>query len=229
MDDQRYQRPRVADFERILATAGERVTRRELDRGYEASGAWLGRVWSQHRDVSVQEHVRAILEAVDPALFGRIPGPTRETLVAAYARPALLVPPAVDDGALEALATLRARGVTLAVVSNTMRTPGATLRQVLGHYGLLESFACTVFSDEVGVRKPDPEIFLHALRAVGGEPETAVHVGDDPLLDVQGARAVGMRAIQVTSRAGASGPLAPNASISRLATLPGAIVDLDAR
>lgn len=205
------------------------MTRRDLDRGYEASGAWLAAVWSLHRDVPVQEHVRAILAAVDPELFDRIPAPTRDALVTAYARPALVVPPAVDGGARDALETLRARGVTLAVVSNTMRTPGVALRRVLGHYGLLDSFACTLFSDEVGIRKPDPEIFLRALRTVGGEPETAVHVGDDPVLDVQGPRAAGMRAIQVTSRPTASGPLAPHASIPRLAVLPGAIVDLDAR
>lgn len=228
-DDDRYRWTRVNDFERILAAAGERATRGQLDLGYEASGAWLGSVWSRHRDVPVQEHVRAILAAVNPDLPGRIPEPTLQALVVAYARPALVVPPAVDDGAREALDTLRARGLTLAVVSNTMRTPGATLRGVLAHFGLLDSFACTVFSDEVGVRKPDPEIFLRALRAVGGVPETSVHVGDDRVLDVQGARAAGMHAIQVTSRRLVAGPASPDAVILRLAALPAAVGDLEVR
>jgi HAD superfamily hydrolase (TIGR01509 family) len=186
-------------------------------------------VWSRHRDVTVQEHVRALLAAMDPGLPDRIPAPTLEALVVAYARPALMVPPAIDDGARGALEALRSRGLALAVVSNTMRTPGVTLRQLLAHFGLLDSFACTVFSDEVGVRKPDPEIFLCALRALGGEPETSVHVGDDRILDVQGARSAGMRVIQVTSRPLVSGRWGPDAVIPRLAALPDAIGDLAAR
>src|SRR2546422_1719870 len=87
-----------------------------------------------------------------------------------------------------------------------MRAPGATLRRVLERFRLLSFFKHTTFSDEVGIRKPAPEIFALTLRAVGGEPGTAVHVGDDPILDVQGAHAAGMRAVQVTSaRAPASG------------------------
>ncbi len=227
--DDRYRRTRVADFERILAAAGERATRSQLDRGYEASGVWLGRIWSRHRDVPVTDHVHAILAAVDPGLPERIPEPTLAALVHAYAQPALVVPPMVDDGARAALEALRARGMTLALVSNTMRTPGATLRRLLAHYGLLDCFAHTVFSDEIGVRKPDPEIFLHALRAIGAEPQTAVHVGDDSVLDVQGARAAGMRTIQVTSRRTPAPGSGPDAVIPRLAALPAVVADLETR
>src|SRR5204863_475001 len=85
--------------------------------------------------------------------------------------------------------TLCGLGYTLAVVSNTMRTPGATLRRLLEQYGLLACFTHTVFSDETGVRKPDPAIFLGALRALGADPARAIHVGDDAILDVEGARA----------------------------------------
>jgi putative hydrolase of the HAD superfamily len=228
--DNRYKRVRLAEFEKILTAAGMSIPRAALEQGYEASGAFLGRVWSTHRDVPVEEHVRAILSAVDPKLPARLAPPLLGALVDAYARPALLVPPSVDPGALGALTTLRARGLTLAVVSNTMRTPGVTLRKLLAQYGLLDCFAHATFSDEVGVRKPAPEIFWLTLRAVGGEPQTAVHVGDDPVLDVQGARAAGMRVIQVTSaRARAAGAGGPDAVVPALAALPDAITALEAR
>src|SRR5439155_692646 len=87
----------------------------------------------------------------------------------AYARPILLLPPAVDDGALAALETLKGSGYKLALVSNIMRTPGATLRQLLGRFRLLGYFEQTTFSDEVGIRKPAPEIFALTLRAIGGD------------------------------------------------------------
>lgn len=225
--DERYRRARLADFARILDAAGVSVTAPALERAYERSGEYLAGIWRRHRDVPVTEHVRAVLEALDPALPERLPPPVTEALVEAYARPALVVPPAVDPGAREALQTLRDQGRTLVLVSNTMRTPGRTLRRLLARYDLLTCFTETVFSDEVGVRKPAPEIFHRALQAVGGEPETAVHVGDDPVLDVQGARSAGMRVVQVTARPG-EGP-APDAVIPDLAALPAAIAGLERR
>jgi len=54
-----------------------------------------------------------------------------------------------------------------------------------------------------------------------------VHVGDDPILDVQGARAAGMRVIQVTPSVRALGAQRPDLAISRLAELPEAIEQLE--
>jgi HAD superfamily hydrolase (TIGR01509 family) len=227
--DNRYKTRRMRDFETILAGAGVRASAAALDRAYEESGSHLGRVWAKHRDVPVQEHVRAIVGAVDRALAERLPADVLAALVEAYSRPILMVPPAVDDGALKAVTALGAAGYKLAVVSNTMRTPGVTLRRVLERYGLLAHFAHTAFSDETGVRKPDPEIFLGALRALGAEPVNAIHVGDDAGLDVEGARAAGMRVVQVTSAsARAQGTRQPDAIIPSLAALPDAIARLDA-
>jgi HAD superfamily hydrolase (TIGR01509 family) len=226
--DDRYRTPRLSEFEKILNGAGVRVSRAALDRGYVASARFLRGIWSENRDVPVIDHVRAILAAADRALPDGLSAATLEALVDAYARPILRVPPTVDDGAVAALRALRERGCTLALVSNTMRTPGTTLRKLLARYGLLDCFAHTTFSDEVGVRKPDAEIFLLTLRAVGGDPGTSVHVGDDSVLDVAGARAARMRVIQVTSRALSGPPAArPDAVIARLSALPDAVSRLE--
>ena len=226
--DNRYKRRRMDDFEHILAGAGLGISRHALDGGYEASGAYLGRIWSDDRDVPVQAHVSSILTAADPDILRRVPPALMTELVEAYAGPALFVPPAVDPGAYAALEAIAARGYTLVLVSNTMRTPGVTLRKVLERYRLLAFFKHVTFSDEVGVRKPAPEIFALSLRAVGGEPATAVHVGDDAVLDVEGARAAGMRVIQVRSTPGRP-PSRQMADlvISSMRELPAAIERLD--
>ena len=218
------------DFEKILAAAGFRVSRRALDAGYESSATYLSRVWSGHRDVPVQNHVSAILATVDPEIPRRIAPPVMAELVDAYARAALLVPPAVDPSARAALEALAARGYTLVVVSNTMRTPGVVLRALLDRYGLLGFFTHTTFSDEIGIRKPDPEIFVRSLGAVGGDASTAVHVGDDPVLDVEGARRAHMRVIQVRSAPGrsAAGQM-PDAVIPTIGDLPAAVMQLDSQ
>jgi putative hydrolase of the HAD superfamily len=226
--DNRYKRRRMADFEKLLAAEGVPATAAALDRAYEASGIFLSRIWSTHRDVAAELHVKAIVDAVEPDAYEQLGTATRAALLDAYARPALMVPPTVDDGAFAALDALCTRGYTLAVVSNTMRTPGATLRKLLERYRLLGCFKHVTFSDEVGVRKPDPEIFRLTLQAIGGESDTSVHVGDDTVLDVEGARAAGMRVIQVTNASlKALGVQAPDAVIKSLAGLPDAIAMLD--
>ena len=45
---------------------------------------------------------------------------------------------------------------------------------------------------EFGAAKPEPAIFHEACRRLGVAPEHVLHVGDDPLLDVHGARGAGL-------------------------------------
>src|SRR5947208_1242803 len=108
--DDRYKLQRLKDFETILAAAGTRASRGALERAYEASAAHLGRIWAARRDVSVQDHVRAIVGGIDRDLPARLHDDVLAALVDAYARPILVVPPMVDDGALDALRKLRDLG-----------------------------------------------------------------------------------------------------------------------
>ncbi|MEC8872469.1 MAG: HAD family hydrolase, partial [Actinomycetota bacterium] len=53
------------------------------------------------------------------------------------------------------------------------------------------------FSDEVGVYKPDPAIFLAAMDGLGvDDPASVTHVGDLKRTDVAGARALGMATVR---------------------------------
>ncbi len=52
-----------------------------------------------------------------------------------------------------------------------------------------------VFSDEIGIRKPNPRIFETALLVLDLTPSVTVHIGDDVAADVVGAKAAGMSAI----------------------------------
>jgi len=90
-------------------------------------------------------------------------------------------------GAVETLERLAAR-TRLAVVANW----DSSLHEHLGRLGLDRYFDAVVTSAEAGAAKPDPEIFLAALRQLDVEPGRALHVGDEPI-DEEGARAAGMR------------------------------------
>ena len=225
--DDRYKGQRLAGIRLILRASGIRVTEAELGRAYEDSGRRLAGIWRRRRDVPVTEPVTAILECIDPGLSRRLGPDVMETLIHAYASPALVAPPAADPGALAALEGLAAQGVALGLVANTMRTPGDVLRQVFDRSGLLAPFKVLTFSDECGIRKPDPEIFLLTLRQVGVAPEDAVHVGDDPVLDVEGARDAGMRVVQVAADGRATAPVKPDAVITRLSELPATLARLE--
>jgi HAD superfamily hydrolase (TIGR01509 family) len=94
------------------------------------------------------------------------------------------------------LDSLRGRGIKTGLVANSWPDPARLLRADVEAFGLAELFDVIVFSEEVGFRKPQPEIFLHALAQLGVEPENAMFVGDGLETDVQGAARVGMATVQ---------------------------------
>ncbi len=117
-------------------------------------------------------------------------------------------------------------GLSLAVVSNW----DDRLGRLLTHLGLTRYFDAIVFSAALGVGKPDPRIFRYALELLDVAPGSALHVGDDRRLDVEGAVAAGMHALHlVRSGSGGSPHRAETRSPKRgdlenLAPLPGRIV-----
>src|SRR3954471_18420783 len=96
-------------------------------------------------------------------------------------------------GAARALAELRTRGLRIVVVSNW----DCSLSDVLEQIGLLDAVDAVIASAVVGVSKPDPRIFAAALAAAGCAPDEAVHVGDSPEHDLEGASAAGIRALLI--------------------------------
>lgn len=71
-------------------------------------------------------------------------------------------------------------------------------RQIVeARYGFLDAFDVVIFSAEVGMRKPDAQIFHHTLKQLQVAPHEAVFV-DDLLPNVEGARRVGLHAIHFT-------------------------------
>jgi putative hydrolase of the HAD superfamily len=95
------------------------------------------------------------------------------------------------DDVVPALTSLKERGLTLGLISNVDRDI-APLYQGLG---LSDWLKVMVTSQEVGSNKPQPEIFLAALKEAGVKPSEAIYVGDQYQIDVVGANGVGMLGI----------------------------------
>lgn len=97
------------------------------------------------------------------------------------------------EDTVAALDALSAQGYRMAVLSNW----DISLHKALRMFDLTKYFESAIASLEEGVEKPDPRIFEIALERLGTQPHHAVHIGDNPLDDLQGARNAGMRGILV--------------------------------
>jgi putative hydrolase of the HAD superfamily len=94
------------------------------------------------------------------------------------------------------LEALRARGLRTGVVANSWPDPPRVLRADVDRYGLAPFLDVQIWSEDVGVSKPEPAIFLHATDALGIDPTSAMFVGDRLDSDVLGAARVGMTTVQ---------------------------------
>lgn len=217
-------RLRLEALHSALVAAGLPVDAAAVEAGYECSQVLLeSRFWNQHRDPGFPEQVALVLDCVAPGAAARVTGSRLDALLRGYADPVLRCPPHLCPGAAEAVRGLAARGIALGIVSNTGRTPGWALRRYLESHDLLRYFRAVSFSDEVGARKPEAEIFRRALAKLGPEagraPADTAHVGDNPDADVEGARGVGMRAVHYTAGHRAAAARA-DLILADLATLP---------
>ena len=96
-------------------------------------------------------------------------------------------------GAVETLRTLRERGYKVGLI--TVCTEDVELLWPETEFAGL--FDAEVFSNAVGLSKPDPAIYRHCCELLGVEPKDAVFVGDGANDELAGARRVGMEAILI--------------------------------
>ncbi|MEP6767962.1 MAG: HAD family hydrolase [Acidobacteriota bacterium] len=171
--------------------------------------AWNDRfydVWREEVGDGQRERFDQAFYAADAALVGAVPAdlPLTETirrLARGIGRELLAGGAAAERAgsrfASDSLHTLARRAPLLALLASRYR-----LGIVSNFYGNLAAacqeagigryFAAAVDSVDVGWVKPDARIFRAALDQLGAFPGEAVFVGDSPMRDMAGARAIGM-------------------------------------
>ena len=172
-----------------------------LTGGYDAAWRNWNESWRANRQFTGVDAAHSICDAVEKA-FADSPaiGALREQICAAFAGQGEGAELHLVDGVAEALAALSGRGIRLGIICDVGFTASPALIAQLERHGVVKYFDHWSFSDEVGVYKPDPRIFSHALDGLGApDPARCVHVGDRKRTDVAGARAAGMRAVRITS------------------------------
>jgi len=133
----------------------------------------------------------------------------------------LYPPGSLEPDVAPSLERLRVAGYRLGVIANQP----SVVREAVERDGILPAFDVWVVSEDLGVDKPDPRIFAHAVAKAGAEPEACVMVGDRLDYDVRPARSAGMRAVWVLRGEAPDDPAEEqlaeaDAAIADLAELP---------
>jgi len=191
---------RCRNLTQALNSLGVQVSLEEMSAAISETVSSLITVWKDDRDVACIDQIRLIIKRASK----NSPDLKQEwinELVSAYNLSVLEVPPYLNPEAREVLEGLKKRH-KVGLICNTGLTSGIGLREFLAKEGMTEYFDSMVFSEEVGIRKPDPRIFCLAARRLGVQPCEIVHVGDNLKTDVWGAKNAGLRAIHFSSREG---------------------------
>jgi HAD superfamily hydrolase (TIGR01509 family) len=183
-------------------------------------------------NTEVADLVKSLEEAserYDPSPFGSvlnqlIPDPEHQDFVRKSGRyPKELEKPYPDA---ERLLISLAGKYQLGVIANQPDGTEARLR----NYGLLSFFSVIISSTELGISKPDPEIFRVALREAGCKPEEAVMIGDRIDNDIRPAKALGMQTVRILQGVGRlqrprTDDEQPDATVKDLAELGEILID----
>jgi FMN phosphatase YigB (HAD superfamily) len=189
---------RTRNLYMLLQDQGYPGTLEEVEAANEHVGGRLEAIWSRHEDVGPEGQVQLLLEALDSAWKPPQDRMLLANLEWAYVSPVLKALPVLIPGAAELLNGLRGQ-YRLGLICNTGRTPGTMLKIVLQRLGIVEHFDVLTFSDVLGIRKPDPQIFHLTLEQLEVSADRALHIGDTPSTDVLGARHAGMQAVLLGS------------------------------
>ncbi len=122
-------------------------------------------------------------------------------------------------GAIEALRTLRARGVKLALITNG---EAAEQRRKITRFDLAPLFDTVIVEGEFGMGKPEPAVYHHALQVLGATPQEAWMVGDNLEWEVAVPQQLGLYTVWVDFEGKglpAAAPAQPDRIIRSLAEL----------
>lgn len=182
---------RVREFTTVLHEFGHLIpdhTVREAVLGLREE--MLQRQRTSGEQLPVRDQVSAMVAAM-----GVTDDRLVDVLLIPHTHAVLRACPQVMPSAHTALWATKTAGARLVLTSNTLATPMSVSRLILEEHGFSGIFDDTVFSSDIGLAKPRPEVFHTVADRNGTTPARVVHVGNDWKTDVLGALGAGCRAL----------------------------------
>jgi putative hydrolase of the HAD superfamily len=136
--------------------------------------------------------------------FARHKIPWRDDYLAIYRRKLLEL--CVPFAGVEELLAAVKRKTKTALITNAY--DAIEQKERIRSSGLDSYFDTIIIAGEIGIYKPDPAIFLHALAHVGAQPNKSLYVGDSLTHDVIGAKSAGMKTVLLNQKPKKGGDIA---------------------
>lgn len=172
-------------LQRRLQESGHNVPEDSMQAAYRCAWEYFDALWAQQKAFGAADGLREMLRFLKIELTDGL----FDDVVHYFEE--FRNPPPPLDGVVLAVKRL-AKKYPLALISDTAWTPGPVLTKILGTYEIADCFQAKIYSGEVGVTKPHPEMFRRALHGLQLPPAACLHVGDLQRTDVAGAHAAGM-------------------------------------
>jgi FMN phosphatase YigB (HAD superfamily) len=188
-----------------LKRGGRNISLEQVRTACQDIWKWLeGTYWDKHTDPGFEAQIAWLRDRLEiPTSATKL----LEEVRSGFVDPIFELPPSVDPAAMSTLQRVHDLGLKVGLICNTSITPGSALRRLLANWGLDALLPVQLYSEQLRVRKPAPAIFQEAADQLGVEISAMLHVGDQPINDVQGALDAGAQALQV-------GPAMPLARVS---------------
>lgn len=185
---------RIEALQKVAENHNNDLSPQAFDEAKRIASKKFDHIWlNHHRTPQTEELVKNILDHLQISATKE----EHQFLATKFEESLWEGPPQLAENAEEIIPRL-AKQYPLALISDTMYSPGRVLRTYLKRKGLEEYFQSFVFSDETGFSKPTPEAYYRALTATKSKAEQSWHIGDLMKTDITGAKKVGMKAILFT-------------------------------
>ena len=192
---------RCRNLVQALNKLGVGVSLKQMASAMDETASTLKKVWETNKDVTHLDQIRLILKHALKSSVA-INDEWMEELSSAYVSPIFKVRPYLNPDVPEVLRRFKDQSKLVGLICNTGLTPGTAIRRYLEEEGVARYFDLMVFSDEVGIRKPDPGVFRLVARKFKVSALNIVHIGDNLRVDVWGAKNAGFKAIYFSSEVG---------------------------
>jgi putative hydrolase of the HAD superfamily len=185
------------EISNLLSKKGYSITKQSYQKlKNKIWGDWKENVKRSGEEFNLEDFLDHLLEQIN------IPAKDRQPLILEiskiiykYDLKNVILKPTVK----ETLQKLRDRGYLLGVISNSSYSYDHVLR-ILEKLGIKDFFKVVLVSSHEGFAKPHVLIFKKALSLLNVQPEESIFIGDNPEVDLPGAKAIGMKAFLITDK-----------------------------